>query len=354
MIFFKRNKIAHLCVLNRNIGDNALNLVIDDRLKENYSIKYINVLNNFFNDKNVEKLQGYKLIVFGGGGLLHSYGPKGNRIERTGTHWHIKLIDLKKLQPKIILFGIGFNHFYNEDGPLPVVRDFFEILIEKDSIISFRNDGSKERFLKYYPEFENYIEEIPDPGVFFRIKQNKPSEPYVVLQVASDRKHLRYGNHINELLEYLKILCSKIDYRILAVPHTPDDVKFNEFLKQHLDIELVPLKNKVKDTKKVVALYSGSQFTISTRGHSQILSVGNNVPTYSIITHPKVEGFAKSCGLMDYTFNFTKNHNDFKNDSFDKFLKDINKIDNKLHILNNNFDQQFHNFIDKIFKLTEK
>lgn len=352
MLFFRKKKLAHLCVLNRNVGDNALNLVIQRRFKKYYSVKHINVLNNFFDENDIKKIQKYELIIFGGGGLLHSFGPRGNPLERTGTHWHIKLNDLKKINAKIILFGIGFNHFYNEDKPLKVVKQFFDILIDKKSIISFRNDGSKERFIKFYPEFEEFIEEIPDPGVFYRVEKPKTKQDYVILQIASDRLHLRYGEHLNEFIELLKQICLKIDYPIYAIPHTPDDLKFNEFLKQHIDIKTLPLKNKVKDTEKIVKIYSGAQFTISTRGHSQILSVGNNVPTYSIITHPKVEGFAKSCDILDYTINFTKNHNELNIDSFDNFLNNIKTIENKFISLNKRFDQDFDNFMKKILYLT--
>lgn len=343
-MFFFKQKAIHLCVLNRNVGDNALNLAIKEKLQKMFRVSHMEILNNFFPPQNLKKLQKSNLIVFGGGGLIHSYGPSGNPIERTGTLWQIELEALKALTQKIVLYGVGFNHFYGEKEPLPAMRELFKVLVNKNALISFRNDGSKERFLGYFPEFEPYIKVIPDPGVFFRPTPIKQDEPYVILQIAADRPHFRFGDRFEDFMTLVRSICDRIEQRILLIPHTPDDVKLYRELQKKVKAEILPLKNQANETSEVVGYYAGADFTISTRGHSQILSIGNCVPTFSIATHPKIQGFAEDCQLEEYCFNFSQESIADGIEKFEVFLRQQDKIRTHLKQLNQRFDREIDEF----------
>ncbi|MFC2023759.1 polysaccharide pyruvyl transferase family protein, partial [Chloroflexota bacterium] len=135
----------------------------------------------------------------------------------------------------------------------------------------------------------------------------RPSErAYVVLQIAADRPHLRYGSRFDEFVGFVRSLILRIEEDVYLVPHTPDDQKLYSKLAKELPAEVWPLWNSFEDTEQMISVYAGARFTISTRGHSQICSVGNGVPTFAISTHPKVEGFADVCGMLRWCYCFDR------------------------------------------------
>ena len=303
------------------------------------------LLNNDFGKQEIRTLNKAHVIIFGGGGLIHSYGPHGDSWDRTGTMWNIRMSDLKQLDSQIILYGVGLNHFYNEPGPSYLVQEFFEVLFKKKAIISFRNDGSRDRFFKNYPEFKNEtIYEIPDPGVFFRPKTMRKKESYALLQIAADRQHFRYNARFDDFLNLIKMIINAYGNKVYLIPHTVDDQRLYVDLKNLLPARVLPIENRWRKTKKAIRWYQGADFTIATRGHSQICSAGNRIPTFSIATHPKIMGFAEACGISTYCFNFLKEPLDAGFEKFMAFLGELENIRSHLEKVNQKFDQQINDF----------
>jgi polysaccharide pyruvyl transferase WcaK-like protein len=343
-------KCAHICVLNRNIGDNALNLAIRNLFLDHFQFEHIELLRNKFEKKTLDNLEKNDIIIFGGGGLIHSFNPNGTW-KKTGTMWNINFQDLKKISKPIVLYGVGFNHFFNEPRPINQMKTFFEILNSKNSLISFRNDGSKQRFLSYFPELKNIeIYEIPDPGLFFRITKTQTIEKYVLINIAADRINFRYDN-FDKFKEFMNLLLREINLPVKLIPHTPDDMRLYSTLNLSKKLEILPFYNNVKDTSKVVQLYKNSEFTISTRGHSQIISIGNEIPTFQIATHPKVTAFADECNLKDFCYVYNQNTFDEGIAKFKNFLNNINRIRQDLKKLNNEFDNKIKNFNRRVLKI---
>ncbi len=347
---FKKRAI-HLCVLNRNVGDNALNLAIKSMLSQFFRMRHMELLNNSFDSNSLERLRKADLLIFGGGGLIHSYGPRGNPLNRTGTLWNIQLDDLKRLSTPIVVYGVGFNHFYGDPAPLPQMRDLFRILVDKGALISFRNDGSRERFLEHFPEFEPHIEEIPDPGLFFRPKPHRSQRPYVVLQIAADRLHMRYADRFDEFITFLQMLIERIEEEIHLIPHTPDDETLYREVAKRFPVRVWPLKNRSRDTNTIIGAYAGARFSISTRGHSQICSVGNRVPTFAIATHPKVKGFAQVCGLARWCYCFDRESLHDGLSKFERFIAEQSEIRDQLDRVNRRFDDQISRFNQRVVQL---
>jgi polysaccharide pyruvyl transferase WcaK-like protein len=346
-----RKRALHLCVLNRNLGDNAINLAIKGMLSEFFRIRHVELLNNLFESKELERLRRADLLILGGGGLIHSYGPRGNPLIRTGTLWNIHLTDLKRMSTPMVVYGVGFNHFYGDPEPLPQMRDLFRILVDKGALIGFRNDGSRSRFLEHFPEFEPHIEEIPDPALFFRPKPLTSQRPYVVLQIAADRPHMRYGGRFDEFIAFVHKLIERIDEEVHLIPHTPDDEILYRQLTNRFRLRVWPLRNRVQDAGRMIGIYAGARFSISTRGHSQICSVGNRVPTFSISTHPKVKGFAEVCGLSRWCYCFQGENSDDGLSKFERFAAEQAQIRDRLDRLNHRFDDQIRRFNQRVAQL---
>jgi len=306
---------------------------------------YAAVIGGKFEGARLKQARNCDLVLFGGGGLIHSYSPtRANTI--SGTNWQIRLSDLKSLKPPIVLYGVGFNHFYGDPAPLPQMGKMFDILKQKGSLISFRNDGSKERFLHHFPKFNHPIHIIPDPGVFYR-PQTTPQIPdkYAILQIAADRYKYRYKGKFNKFLNIVRTIIASAGLDCILIPHTPDDEKLYKTISLPRT-KIYRLKNKVKDTAEIIGLYQHAEFSVSTRGHSQICSIGNQVPTFTISTHPKTLGFAETCELTDYVVRFPEEDN--IQPKFERFLGDINTIRVKLAALNTRFDAEVKEFNDLI------
>lgn len=351
-LFLNKRRAAHICALNRNVGDNALILAIRQMLAEHFHFQHVEILGNKFPPNALRTLERNDVIIFGGGGLIHSFGPRGNPLERTGTLWDIDLKDLAKLSKPIVLYGVGFNHFYGDPPPLPAMREMFNVLVEKKSLIAFRNDGSEQRFLKYFPEFSGEIGTIPDPGIFFRPVPPKKGG-YVVLQIAADRVNLRFGSKFDAFIKFIQELIGKIKQPVKLVPHTPDDERLYREIGPRLKVEVIPFLRRGADTHKMIGLYAGADFSISTRGHSQICSIGNSIPTFSISTHPKVEAFAAACGVSDWCFNLDREDFDIGRAKFADFQEKLPEIRAYLDDLNQGFDRQVTVFNEKILNLVE-
>ena len=338
-------RIDHLTVLNRNLGDNALNLAIRQMLRPYARFKHIELLNNSFSPRTIRQIVNSRTLIFGGGGLIHSYGPSGKSWDKTGTMWNMDLQDIRKIKGNIVLYGVGFNHFWGEPKPIANMGRLFSLLLEKNALIAFRNDGSLSRFLEAFPEFAGCgLREIPDPGFFFKARPHQAPRPYMVLQVAADRQRLRFKDGLDTLLESVAKICSNISQDVYLLPHTIDDVKLLQDIHWPFPVNIVPLRIKARDTEKMMAFYAGADFSITMRGHGQICSIGNGTPNFSIVTHPKVAGFAESIGMEQYSYRVEENDEGQLEASFASFYANLQEIKRKIAVVQEDFQSKIDPF----------
>ncbi|MEM6531796.1 MAG: polysaccharide pyruvyl transferase family protein [Myxococcota bacterium] len=350
-----RGSATHICVLNRNIGDNALNAAIRSMLRRRFRIRHLELLGERFDAGTLRALNRSGVVLFGGGGLIHSYGPRGNAWERTGTMWNITLDDLEALQAPVVLYGVGYNHFYGDPPPHPRMKNFFEVLTAKGSLIGLRNDGSKLRLLQQFPWLESSLVEIPDPGVFFRAKRYRQTRPYIVLQIAADRPKLRYGNDLEGFSQLVTTLCNRVDFDVFLVPHTIDDERLYPTLPLSIRrLNRVPLEKRASHVRSAMKLYTGAAFTISTRGHSQICSIGHGVPTFSLSTHPKVLAFAESTNMADWCVDMRSATHDDVVERFDDFIRWLPALRARLPFVNHKFREQIERFNRRVVEKSER
>ena len=97
--------------------------------------------------------------------------------------------------------------------------------------------------------------------------------------------------------------------------------------------------------------YASAPFSITTRGHGQICSIGNGTPNFSISTHPKVGAFAENCKQQNWCVNFKKCDRDTVLERFVEFLENLGSTRAQLQSLNQEFDRQIATFNQKLFEM---
>ena len=137
----KKKNLIHICPYDRNVGDNALNIAIDNMLSEYFNIDHFELVGSNYGIETYNKFNQYDGIIFGGGGVIHSCsgGSSRKNRDRTGTMWNMDLELIEKLEAKIILYSTGYNRFGGEPEPLERMGEFFDVLNSKRALVS-RND----------------------------------------------------------------------------------------------------------------------------------------------------------------------------------------------------------------------
>lgn len=347
-----KKKIVHICPLNRNVGDNALNKAIKSMLAPAFEIESMELVGNPFGRAEFEVLNAADAVIFGGGGVIHSCsgGSSRKNRERTGTMWNMDLDMIRALKSKIILYSVGFNKFEGEPEPLVRMGEFFDVLNSKSALVSFRNDLSKERFLQYFPRFGG-IEVTPDPGLFCRGSLREGSQGYALLQIACDRLEYRYPQGLKSFVSLLHELCAISPVPVYLIPHTTADSRIYFANSDILGFDSVFNRMiEYADVGKVMDLYRNALFTISTRGHSQICSVGNGTPTFAMSTHPKARGFMEEIGQVDACFDYLHEDPNICVERFKIFLEGLPRIRKELVAANERFDREIDDFNSRIYK----
>jgi polysaccharide pyruvyl transferase WcaK-like protein len=302
-------KILHMSIYNRNIGDNALNYVIDEIFNKFGEYTTKDIFQKVFTDEDIPELNSYDLIVVGGGGYLTTHNCIKNKPMKWGSIFRIPNDILKKINTKMVFYGWGFNHFYNDPELSVKGKEFLNICKEKNWIFSVRNDESKYRLKSILSkDMHNYIIEIPDSGCLFEIPDQDVNNNLMGFNVALDRPELRYGSVDNakNSLVFIHDLVKSLGFEISYILHTPPDTKLlTEFKK---NVNIISLNNLYKNTVDSWSEYKKCKRIIATRGHGQIINSANNIPTFSIASHPKVEGFARSNNLDSYCWVYNKNN----------------------------------------------
>ncbi|MES2922446.1 MAG: polysaccharide pyruvyl transferase family protein [Verrucomicrobiota bacterium] len=345
-----KKKLIHLAPFDRNVGDNALNRAIQDMLGSAFEIEPMELVGNPFGVDEFNRMNNAAAVIFGGGGVIHSCSGGGSRKNRlkTGTMWNMDLDAIKALRSKIILYSVGFNKFDGEPDPLVRMGEFFDVLNEKRALVSFRNDQSKERFLEYFPRFSG-IEVVPDPGAFCRGRITGTYSDYAIIQIATDRMDFRYPGGLEKFCVLLNKLASMVDCKVILLPHTQADYKIYTEYRSRFDVDdIFPLMQEFQQVDKIMDLYRNARFTISTRGHSQICSIGNHTPTFAISTHPKVMGYMRENGLQEFAYDYHSDQPEICVERFCGFLKNLGTCREKIGDLNRRFDIEIGEFNRKL------
>jgi polysaccharide pyruvyl transferase WcaK-like protein len=216
-------------------------------------------------------------------------------------------------------------------------------------LFSVRNDGSKQRLQKEIgDEAVSSLWEVPDPGVFVPIEpmphpQIETSRRNIVLQLAGDRLASRVGpasaerprKNARRLFGLFKQrgkqeapdvapvwaaianACNRIganeDVNFVIAPHIYDDLSVaGDFVSaarkirppihfSALRVEVAGVLRGSRHASGYFDLYRQADLVVGMRGHSIIVAVGVGTPSVGIVSHPKVAGFLKECGLENWS-----------------------------------------------------
>ena len=332
-----------------NIGDGALVKGIQYTLPQDLQmdVKFVDhCITDFlkydklkFDDQYVEWLNNNaNLLLIGGGGLISekNYLPT---ILPPDVIYRLKL--------PIVVYAVGHNLFDGERLKNPAgLSALIGQIRELGGLFSVRNDGSLDRLKRDIGvSAAESVCEISDPGVFVPVEtmlhpQIRAGRRNVVLQLAGDKLANRLGERDIEKpaerwfslqkkskerheksskqrdLFWAKIarVCNKLtrqhDVNFFIAPHVHSDLAVTEsFISatRHTPdfegsrLEVSGVFRGATNAPAYFDLYRQADFVIGMRGHSIIVAVGMGTPCFAIVSHPKVEGFLKACGLEEWS-----------------------------------------------------
>ncbi len=245
----KMIKICHMASYNKNIGDNAAIYNIRNWFKTNSSlpVSWSSLdMNEFYSKKNSISFskdffkkanKKFDAIFIGGGGLIegHLYNQNHTGWKLPFNHEILELIDIP-----LFAIGLGVNYFRGCEHLSGDGKKNLNLLVNKATRFSVRNDGSQEILEKY----GIVSREIPDPGLIFHsssIKQRKVVLKSAFFQPAknSNPKINHFRGLSIESLNFLNDFCKKCNMAIL--PHTLKDFRFFLDMMWMVKILSVPL-----------------------------------------------------------------------------------------------------------------
>jgi len=307
----KKNPIA----INSNAGDTALFQAVRDTfdffMGENEWI--MEALWKKVTEEKVKEInEKSTALIVGGGGLLLK-DQKGADVSSSGWQWNCPLDLIHKLKVPTILFAVGYNRFRGQEDFDQIFGQHISELLKNSTFFGLRNHGSIDAVKKYVPS--NLREKIrfqPCPttlswflynDVYHLSRNNNFKETKrLVVNMAFDRKHLRFLNNEDETLKstarVLKKYRSK-GWSIILANHKPQDDFFSQYLTSAgVSFEKVNLYDE--QPKVILDFYNSVDLVIGMRGHSQMIPFGLRKNIISIISHSKLKWFLDDIGHSDW------------------------------------------------------
>jgi polysaccharide pyruvyl transferase WcaK-like protein len=247
------------------------------------------------------------VLVLGGHGLFMVDSNKNNN---SGWQFNISLDNLKRLSAPLVVFGVGYNRFYDQPDFIPVFSEHLQLTLEKSIFFGIRNHGSINKLKEYLPSaLHERIRFQPCPTTmllsFFPaladIMQPKQYNKIGVC-LAFDRLSHRLGPNPNlvlkQIADSLKLIESE-GYSVEILDHAiPNRQSPYYRLFSDLGFQIRNLSNTPPCL--LCRAYSGYSSIIGMRGHSLMIPFGLGIPVCSINTQDKQKWFMESAGLNDW------------------------------------------------------
>lgn len=326
-------RVLHIASHEINVGDGALNGAIRQGIRDvhdgpvEFDLADVAV---FRKELSVAELDGYDLVVVGGGGGISN----GAHARRTGTPMPLDLETYRRTRTPFAFVGLGHNIFAGQTFKhAPALTRLLAEVERKGDVFSVRNDGSRQRLMLDLGDAARIVREIPDPGFFVRSARQPPLEagprPFALVQVAGDSitdrvRPSRWGGIIGRVQsrEAKAMLAEKIaevalhlwtrhGLDILLTPHIHHDVPLCSDIMRRLYAQAgaaalhrpfrvggTPHPNHAE---AFFARYRAARLVIGMRGHAVICGIGLRCPTIALSSHPKVSEFLASCDLSAWS-----------------------------------------------------
>lgn len=337
-------RLVHLCFTqNTNAGDTLLFPAVRELFQKKVGGIDFTLLNVHqpVTEDTIKMINQHDGLIIGGGGLfLVDTNP--NKI--SGWQWPCPIELLEEIKVPIIVFGVGYNRFRNQEDFSEQFKKSIQKLVEKSTFFGLRNHGSVESIKQYLPEkYYSKLKFQPCPTTLLteyypRIPQMKNKKNRIVaINIAMDRPNMRFGVMENEIFETIGEIINDIrrkNWRPILYSHLSIDHEAANLL--HIKkVEIEELNLDKKAPREVIKAYSEVSLAIGMRGHAQMIPFGLERPIYSLISHNKLQYFLEdihhpewgidiqSNRLRDEINNFIDNYNADSLKSQIEYAKDM-------------------------------
>ena len=290
--------MTHIAYFARsNAGDILLPVTLRDlfdfEVKNKWRKQHVH---DVVSEKDVSSINAGNGLVIGGGGL---FLRDTNENAKSGWQWSCNIDMLRKIDVPLALFAVGYNRFRGQAEFEPIFKEHLQLVAEKSVMIGLRNYGSINKVKDYLPEslhhklkFQPCMTTVTS-RLYPEIGRRKASQaPFISLNCAFDRSHLRYGEQLGASLTNLALAMKDVTKQVPLhyYAHTKEDEAFLPFL-DSLEVPYTLVRLYNVSPKAVVEAYSAPLIALGMRGHAQLIPFGCERPIVSIISHNKLKYF---------------------------------------------------------------
>ncbi|MBC8590316.1 polysaccharide pyruvyl transferase family protein [Wansuia hejianensis] len=379
-------KILHLASFTGNIGDEANHSGFRRKLRENLDMNFTYTdleIRKFykswglmkFDNSFVHLCNSHDFVIIGGGNFLELCWD----YSQTGTTIDISIEMLEKIKRPIIFNTIGVDDGkgISQDN-IDKFKVFLDYILDSDKILfSVRNDGSKDILKKYFNDSKlDSVHVVPDGGFFLTTKdfyqvEYDKNKVNIGINIAGDMISIRFGDNYNGFCKnfgnYINTILSINDnINIVFLPHMYLDIRIIGETMEYIEdeyrrnrISIAPLLNgNLNGGQYIFNLYRNMDLILGMRFHSNVCSIGQNIPNIGLITYHKHGYLFDEVGLSDRALFV--NDSNFFIDLLSKTKDDLNnleKIKDRYKVVNkklNNDLDEFHQTIKRFLEGNEK
>lgn len=338
--------VLHLASFDGNIGDNANHNGVSHLWKKHlpeydFRITRLEMREFFwkwrmFDDEFVRMVNAYDLFVCGGGNYFELWVENSP----TGTSVAIPLEVLNRIETPCLFYALGLDPYMGApDVCVERFKNFLDhTLGARQFLVSVRNDGSPASARRVLGDsYADRIHLMPDGGHFVQPDDHyhpelAPGSRTIGVNLAGDMLDFRFSSPNGVTLENFKqSLCMVLsgimqrmpDVNLVFYPHIYKDFAFiSDFMRQFDDhllrrrMTVAPYLRGQGSEKYFFDLYRKCALNIGTRLHTNICSVGLNVPSVGIVTHPQIGELYAYYGMPNRALGFAE-------DGFTRRLEDL-------------------------------
>jgi len=302
-------KIVHLASFNGNIGDNAHHNGFYKSFEEIHGpidwvqceIRqfYRSWQDKYFDEEFSSFVNSHDAMIVGGGNffeICHDYSSTGCTID-----FNERFLDGIKIPIFFNALGFDIHKGYSDINKKKFKFFFDNIIHKKDTLVSFRNDGSIKNFQRVYGHKHDSLHEIPDGGFFTRTVSSGTRDDMIGVNLACDMMEMRltnkdYGTFLNELCGVFSSLVKEFGYKIRLFPHIASDFYIiSDFIKKMPDkmmkynIEVMPYVAGQGAEEEFFGKYRECKLVTGMRYHANVCAFGMGVRTVPLVTYPKLK-----------------------------------------------------------------
>ena len=256
------------------------------------------------------------MLIIGGGGLIEAE-------PRMDTGWKLPFNEeiLDVIEIPIVCFSVGINYFRGfRELKTEKELGLLKTLVDRSALFSVRNDGSKEIIddimLSQGIVVEDKIREIPDPGLIhdFESDVRHVISDGVFQPVWNNKETIMSGRKMTgENLLRIRHVADLFDMDIM--PHTKKDFSFYPTANtDRYSVAVGKFKERAEYSQfmSFIHKYFNYDYTVSMRGHGQLISIGLNIPSIYFSTQDKLLRFSQKNGFEDYNIDIEEEEWDKK------------------------------------------